>query len=342
MNEKKKLIRFFIIIAALTFILLFLFALQRLLMPKYSGEIREGALIDDFYAEQQHDIDVLILGDCEAYENISTVTLWEEFGINSFIRGSARQTMWQSYYLLEDTLRFAAPQVVVLNVLPLIYNEPQSEAYNRMTLDGMQWSPAKIGAIFASMTEEETFISYVFPILRYHDRWSELTDEDVAYIWKKPVVSYNGYLMNTGIKPAENVPTGRVLGDYTFGSVAMAYIDRIRQLCEEKGIRLLLMKAPSLYPYWYNEYEEQVCAYAQTYNLQYINYLELQEETRIDYLTDTYDAGLHLNVYGAEKLARSLGTVLKNDYGVPDRRTEADLSERWDLKVKQYKEERKQ
>ena len=42
----------------------------------------------------------------------------------------------------------------------------------------MKWSKSKIVAINASMTEEENFIEYVFPILRYHSRWNELVKED--------------------------------------------------------------------------------------------------------------------------------------------------------------------
>ena len=51
---------------------------------------------------------------------------------------------WQSYYLLEETLKYEKPDVVVFNVLALKYNEPQSEAYNRLTLDGMKLSKLKL------------------------------------------------------------------------------------------------------------------------------------------------------------------------------------------------------
>ena len=29
----------------------------------------------------------------------------------------------------------------------------------------------------------------------------------------------------------------------------------MRELCQEKGIELVLVKSPSLYPYWYDEWE---------------------------------------------------------------------------------------
>ena len=48
------------------------------------------------------------------------------------------------------------------------------------------------------------------------------------------------------------------------------YLDMMTELCEKEGIELLLIKAPSLYPYWYDEYEAQVEDYAAAHNLRYI------------------------------------------------------------------------
>ena len=58
-----------------------------------------------------------------------------------------------------------------------------------------------------------------------------------------------------------------------FGDTAMSYLDRIRLLCEERGIPLLLVKAPSVSPVWYDVWEKQITNYADTYNINYINYL---------------------------------------------------------------------
>lgn len=316
-----------------------LFLLQRLLMPKYVSDVVEGALIAEYYGEEK-DHDVIMIGDCEVYENFSPAVLWRDYGINSYIRGSAQQLIWQSYYLLEDTLRYEKPQVVIFNVLAMQYNEPQREAYNRMTLEGMRWSRSKAGAIRASMTQEEHFLDYVFPLLRYHSRWSELEAEDVKYMFDKPAVSHNGYYMRVDVKPAENVPEGRILADYRFGENAWAYLDRITALCREEDIRLILVKAPSLYPYWYDQWEEQIEVYAAENDLLYINFLELVEETGLDFTTDTYDAGLHLNLSGAEKITAWLGEVLRREVGLADRRGEAHLSQVWDAKLEAYEQDK--
>ena len=338
--EQSKRHRFWLrfLLSALV-ILITLFLLQRLLVPKYVDGVVEGAFVAEYYREEK-DHDVLFVGDCEVYENFSPAVLWQEYGINSYIRGSAEQYIWQSYYLLEDALRYETPRVVIFNIQSLQFGQSQREAYNRMSLEGMEWSPVKVKAILASMRAEEEFLDYVFPILRYHSRWSELTAADVEYMFKTRPVSHNGYYMRVDVRPAENVPTGRPLADYSFSENSWKYLDMMTRLCEEKGIRLILIKAPSLYPYWYDQWEAQVEDYAREHGLTYINFLELQEQTGIDYTTDTYDGGLHMNLSGAEKLSHWMGEYLIREAGLSDRRGEAELSARWTEKLASYEAEK--
>ncbi len=339
-DKNVKKIKWLKIIVTLVIIIGVLYLLQRLLVPKYVSGVVEGAFVAEYYQEENKDYDVIFVGDCEVYENFSPITLWEEYGVNSYIRGTAEQYIWQSYYMLEDTLRYSIPDVVVFNIQALQFNESNSEAYNRMTLEGMEWSPSKVNAIKASMKEDEKFLDYVFPILRYHTRWSELTANDFQYMFKTKKVSHNGYYMRVDVKPAENVPGGRILSDYSFGDNAWKYLDMMTALCEENDIELLLIKAPSLYPYWYEEWEVQIEEYAAKNNLRYINFLEIQDETGIDYSTDTYDAGLHMNLSGAEKLSRYLGKILTEEMGVPDRRNDEEWNAIWQEKIAFYEQEK--
>lgn len=333
---KKKLV--VKVVCSALFIVLTLYLLQKLLVPKYVTDLVEGGLIAEYYGEEKNH-DVIFIGDCEVYENFSPKVLWEDYGINSYIRGSAQQLVWQSYYLLEDTLRYEKPKVVIFNVFAMKYNDPQREAYNRMTLEGMEWSMSKVRSIQASMTSDEKFRDYVFPILRYHSRWDELGEEDVEYMFHTKQVSHNGYYMRVDVKAAVDVPEGNILSDYRFGESACLYLDKMTQLCRENDIQLVLVKAPSLYPYWYEEWEEQIEEYAEENDLLYINFLELIDETGLDFSQDTYDGGQHLNLSGAEKITAYLGKELSAECGLPDRRSEEELTKVWAEKIAVYEEE---
>ncbi|MBR1743506.1 MAG: SGNH/GDSL hydrolase family protein [Lachnospiraceae bacterium] len=384
------------------------FGLQRLVVPKYDGTEDmplEGNFTAEYYKEStKHD--VLMVGDCEVYENFDPMYLWKNYGITSYIRGNAQQLVWQSYYMLEDALKYETPKVVIYNVQSLTHGSSQREEYNRMTLDGMKWSQTKVDAIRASMCKGEKMLDYIFPILRYHARVSELKKGDLTYYFKNREITHNGYYMRIDVLPlsesdvadgtwlfgtarekedageeneiddpwaeldeegssgedadgAEDEiddPWGAIDAgedgisepgtelaeskhkDRTFSRYAMKYLDHLRTLCKEKGIKLILIKAPSLSPQWYEEENEQVVDYAEKYELPYINFYELLEETGIDFETDTYDGGLHMNLSGADKLSEYLGKILRKEYGLEDHREDPELSKVYEKKLRFYEE----
>lgn len=352
--------------------LLALAGVQRLVQPKYASDILEGNFTAEYYKETTSH-DVILIGDCEVYENIDPMYLWSHYGITSYIRGNAQQLTWQSYYMLEDTLQTETPKIVIYNVQALVHAEPQREEYNRMTLDGMRWSATKLNAIRTSMCEGEHVLDYLFPLLRYHSRITELTREDFTYYWNRRKVSHNGYYMRIDVLPASESDVADIswlLGESEeeqeeiedpwddiegaeeaedtavsdtkegepFGSLPMEYLDKMRILCEEKGIQLILMKAPSLAPVWYQSDNQQVVDYAEKNNLPYINFYELLEETQLNYEEDTYDGGLHMNLSGADKLSEYLGNMLVKTYHVTDHRGEDSYKRVYEKKLQFYED----
>lgn len=369
-------------VLSVVFAIVLFLGVQRLVEPKYASDVLEGNFTAEYYEETTNH-DVIMIGDCEVYENFDPMYLWENFGITSYIRGNAQQLTWQSYYMLEDTLRKETPKVVIYNVQALTHAEPQREEYNRMTLDDMEWSKTKWDAIQASMCEEEKTLDYLFPVLRYHQRILSLEKEDITHFFTPRKVTHNGYYMRIDVLPVSESdvadptwllgeeeetqeeeimiddPWGDVEGaeedldendmvpqmeeksGEPFGEYPLTYLDKIRTLCEKKGIQLILIKAPSLAPQWYESDNEQVVAYANKYHLPYINFYELLEETGIDYETDTYDGGLHMNLNGAKKLSEYMGKVLTETYGIEDHRNDPELSAVYREKLAFYRDMQK-
>ena len=77
--------------------------------------------------------------------------------------------------------------------------------------------------------------------------------------------------------------------------------------------------------------------YAEEHGITYINMLKIAEsEVGIDYSQDTYDAGLHMNVTGAEKCSDYLGKILKEKYSLEDHRNDGKMSEYWKKVEERY------
>ncbi len=325
-------------ISACLLLVLLLGLLQALVVPKYIQN-PEGLLTGEYYDEAGGH-DVIFVGDCEVYESFIPAVLWEKHGISSYVRGSAQQLVWQSYHILRETFEYEKPRAVVFNVLALKYGEPQSEAFNRMTLDSMKMSEYKLAAIRDSMTEDESTLDYILPLLRFHSRISELGSDDFKYIFSSKKVSHSGYLMQKGAVPMTEADTeeGRTLLDYTLPETAMDYLEKMRVLCEENGSELILIKSPtnSWAYWWYDEWDMQIREYAEEKGVAYYNFIDATEEIGIDYSTDTYDAGVHLNVYGAEKLTDYFGKLLKKEHGMDGIEYTQDICDAWQLRVEAY------
>ena len=309
----------------LVFTLVFVF-LNLLVQPKYATELVEGGMISEYY-DRAGGHDVIFVGDCEVYANFTPLEMYREAGIKAYVRGTSQQLVWQSYYILEETFQYETPKAVVFNVNAMRYSEPVKEEYHRLTIDEMRWSAQKVGIIQASMTEEETFLSYVFPILRYHSRITQLTAEDITYLFDDEQITWQGHLVNDQVKPLGRLPSKKTLADYSFGDICWDYLEKMRLLCEENGAELILIKAPSVYPYWYDQYDAQIEEYAAKHGLSFYNFLDHVEEIGIDYQVDTYDAGLHMNLSGATKLSTYFAKILSEQHGLPDHRGDVAFDE---------------
>lgn len=287
-------------------------ASTRLLTPKFVDNIPEGSLIEEYYKDN-HKNDVIFIGDCEAYEVFVPNVLKHGFGLTAYVRGSAEQRIWQSYYIACDTFKYETPKYMVLSVEEMQYDEPCKEEYNRMTIDGMRLSPEKLACVRASMNPDENTTSYIFPILRYHDRWNKLTGEDFNYFFSKPAVSERGYLPELTEVPMTELPPVKPLADYSLPDKCTDYLNRIIKLCENHGTKLILVKSPVLYPHWYSEWSERISEIAKENNITYLDLTtdDKINEIGIDWETDTSDGGAHLNYYGAVKTTNYIGRIFE-------------------------------
>ena len=113
-------------------------------------------------------------------------------------------------------------------------------------------------------------------------------------------------------------------------------IELMDAFVEENGVELILMKAPSVYPFWYEEYDSQIREYTQRHGLRYYNFLDHAEEIGIDYSQDTYDGGQHLNLSGAVKLSNYFAKILTREHGLEDHRNDPGIAREYTQKLARY------
>ena len=129
--------------------------------------------------------------------------------------------------------------------------------------------------------------------------------------------------------------------DYTLPEICFEYIDKMNSLCKENRAELVLVKAPtnSWKYWWYDEWDKQICDYAEREKIDYYNFIG-NEEIGIDWSQDTYDGGVHLNVWGAEKMTYYFGRILAEGYGIESQKENKKLADAWEEKLELYYKER--
>lgn len=274
-----------------------------------------------FYDMQENSVDVLFMGTSHSYNSFSPQQLYAECGVRSYNLGSSMQTFPLNYYWLKEALRFQSPQFVVLDTYALFrirdnvlnMTEPQI----RQAVDYMKWSVIKrdmidqLCEIDSSMWKE----SFYIPMLRFHDRWETLDEDDLSrnsLTYLKALKGYKPAFKEYGdellYKPFD-------LATYETDEVAEVlplmeeYLQKIADLCESEGVELVLVRTPYIGA---NLAEYNVVLnFAQKNGLDFLDYNEqnLYQQIGYNFPFDATDSS-HASFTGAQKLTSHIGQFL--------------------------------
>lgn len=327
-------------------LLLVLSLLTPVFVPKSYGVWATTSVLDGFYELEEDSIDVLFLGSSQIMTAVSPMQIYEETGITSYSLGTEQQNLVTTYYWLKEALDYQKPKVVILDTLFLYpyYSDSalnSKEEFVRKSLDYMKWSPNKWEAIttVCSLDENHEIQNYIFPFLRYHSRWSDLTVSDFTYafsdkenplkgfsiITEKEVLEFSGFTDTDSTEAAEPLETMEL------------YFEKIVSLCEEEGITLVLLKTPRGNGSFNEASHNGIQQLADRHQLTFIDFNEksLFDEIQFDPSNDYLDVS-HVNYYGAEKITHYLADYLSSTYSLDDRRSSPGY-ESWNADLEYYR-----
>ena len=322
-------------------ILLFIYIQDIFILDDFGGGTPEKA-ISGFYALEDNSADVLIFGASHPEFGISPMKLYEKTGIVSYDLSSGQQPLEVSYYMLKQALKTQSPKVVLLD--PAILFHDGSNAAWRFVLDKLPLNDVKLemAADYGTRELGDGYWSALFPILKYHSRWTELTKIDFRPHWKgmyytagellvsqivqgpemafldsnfNQILSQNPAFLNefdgteTTSESFENELFKPVINDDK-----REYMLKIKQLCDENGAELVLVTIPTAQLPWasgsWNIVKSAMMKqFAADEGITYID-LIYDYNLNIDYNTDSFDGGMHMNCRGAQKVTNFLGDYL--------------------------------
>lgn len=305
-------------------LVLILSLLTSVFVPKYYGVWATTAAMDGFYELEDNSIDVLFLGSSQIMTAISPTQIYDETGITSYNLGTEQQNLVTSYFLLREALQYQQPKAVVLDVLFMYpyYSDSalnSKEEFVRKTFDYMKWSSNKWEAVqtLCALDEQHEIENYLFPFLRYHSRWSDLSLSDFTYFFKNKTNPTNGFSVTTEKEALDFqgfIPTDPSLTASTTETMTL-YFEKIVALCEENNISLILIKTPRGNGSFGEACHNGIQKLADEHRLCFIDFNEktLFDEIEFDAENDYLDVS-HVNYYGAVKITGYLSEYLSNEF----------------------------
>lgn len=317
---------------------------NRVLTPKYfyNNTWPTTSTYQGFYEMEKNTVDVIFLGSSHAASSFSPQVLYNRYGITSYNLGCEQQNLVVSYYWLKEALRYQKPKAVVLDgyiLFPYNREEPlnSAESCTRKALDYMRMSPVKEEAVdtICTIDSKQSRLSYYFPNIRFHSRWTGLNEDDFTYgemsehYELKGFTAIPSYSNNESYKPFE---AGDSQEEEPMVSLMEEYLDKIVSLCQEENIALILVKTPST-PQTVQRYNT-LTRYAEEHQLLFIDFNEKGTFRRLhyDFAKDNCDNG-HGSIWGATKITSYLGGVLQGELGL-----EARIDEQWETTKEYYQD----
>lgn len=296
-------------------LLVLLFGASVLFQPKSNS--KDAGMLDStangILGEPQNTIDVLIIGDSEAYSAFVPLKIWNDYGYTPYVCATSAQILCYSYEFLQKTFEKQQPRVVILET----------------------------NAIYRAFSDSDILsqkLAEVMSVFRYHNRWKTLslrdwsfgvdlsnTEINKGYVYSNAVgsVDAKGYMKPS--KNHEGIPKKN-----------KAYVEKINKLCEQNGAKLVLVSSPSV-KNWNMRRHNAVTELSKKIGCDYIDMNAMRKEIPIDWKTDTKDKGDHLNYTGALKASAYLGKYFDSLKIFRDKRNDPEFKQ-WNNAVKEFSE----
>lgn len=297
--------------------LVLLAGLSAVFLPKDNRE--SSGMYEDrangILGEPSDSIDVLFLGDSEAYSAYSPLQMWGEQGFTSYVCASHAQPLYYGNTLLHRATRDQHPKVVVIETNAIFRRFSVSSALLRTMED-------------------------VLPVFEYHDRWKELTPNDFVPVYERTYTDQTkGYVVRWRI---EAVGEGEDEDDATPKTSSIPrmnelYLRAMIDYCRSIGAEPVLISTPSTVN-WNDRRHDAIQAFADEVGVSYFDLNSGENAVDIDWSTDTVDRGDHLNVSGARKVSSYVAALLADSFDLPDHRGDEAYAH-WDKSLEWYEGE---
>lgn len=321
-------------VKAFLFLLIFLIILRSLTyVIRTNGEVKD--IFTGFYAEKEDTIDVIMIGSSPVYPFYAAPKIYGECGITCYPLSSHVQRPSAALPLLKEAYKTQSPELVIFEMRMYTMEDGDMESnmvYTRGVTDNMKYSLNRIYAINRLVEEPSERYTYYFDIFKYHSNWKTMVlPEQLACLFYEKKHPLKGFVIKDEVGPLEEDRIPVCTDTRERMEIPAEQEERLYELLtylrENEQQALFIVS-----PYRVEEDEMKMFNYIadiiEAYGYEFVNMNQHYEDISIDFSTDYYDYGGHVNALGAEKCTEYLEGLLMQ-YNLPDRRGQEGY-ESWD------------
>lgn len=275
-----------------------------------------------FYELEEDSFDVLILGSSHAFEDFNTGTLWDEYGMASYVLAGSVQPMWNTYYYLREALKTQNPELIVLEGYCTTFSSEYIDDSRIIKNNfGLKASQDKIDSIKASAPKERWY-EFLLEYMQYHTRYNELSSADFLQNQGNRLYDdWKGFGCNMVTTSYDTWVDAKEITDRAaLYEKTEEYYRKTIELAKENDIPIVVVISPYAgLGQWDQQIFNTASDIAGEYGVDCLNCNLLLDEIGIDWKTDAADVG-HLNYRGSQKYSNYIGNWLKENFIISDRR----------------------
>lgn len=306
---------------------------QKILLYRDRKTDNSSYQVMNFYKEEEDSLNPVFIGSSCCFSFYSPLFAYNTYGITTNNYASSGMGMIAYKYAIEEVRKTQKDALIVLTITPLDIMNYTALHY---LLDYMPMSKNKLDFIKGYFTYGEENIlnslEYFFPLMRLHERWSDLTADDfVLDNGTKGATAHQYYLTYVT----------DISDDFFFSEERREMPENwvylmtdLLDYCDEHNEKIMFLLPPRSYSEEEFTQLNTLVDYINSRGYDVLDLREKAEEIGLDVTHDFYDKR-HTNVHGSLKYTDYVINVVAERYNI---QLDHERNEEWDTAFNNYYE----
>ncbi len=295
-------------------------------------------MFEGYYNLKPNTVDAVFVGNSHTYKYWQPAFAWKELGMASMEISTSIMPSYVMKNVAIEALKTQKPKVLVIDATAFAQTNKEDKKFY-LVLDNMKFSLNRIDMIenycrYSEITGMDK-LQYYFPIMQFHSRWKELSEDD--FVQTRPSYlnsTYQKGFLSHGLDKDKKHPYSDERTDIGSGNEA-ALRDLLEWCTQQQDIKIQFIAPPVLWKKNLSGYN-RVGDIIKEYGMDFLNFndIELYEKFNFEENNDFENIN-HTNINGSFKFTKVYGQYLMETFDLENHQGK-DIYQTWDQQAEDY------